>query len=45
MKRNFLTVMLLLISAALFGAGLTLGQERQVLMKAIYVCLECVGVG
>lgn len=44
-KRNIGTALLLLLSVVLTGVGLALGQERQVLMKAIYVCLECIGVG
>lgn len=45
MKRHIGTALALLLAAALIGTGLALDQERQVLMKAIYVCLECIGVG
>jgi hypothetical protein len=45
MKKRRGTVTALLIAAALIGAGLAQGQERAVLMKAIYVCLECIGIG
>lgn len=45
MRRYVGTALLLLCAAALIGVGLSLGQERQVMVKAINVCLECIGIG
>ena len=39
------TPLLLLAGAALLGLGLLLGQNEEVLNKAVVVCLECIGVG
>lgn len=36
---------LLLLGAAAVIAGLSLGQEMTVWRKAIFVCLECIGIG
>lgn len=45
MKRHIGTALALLCATALVGTGLALEQERQVLIKAIHVCLECIGIG
>lgn len=44
-KNSVLTLLLLLAGAGLLFAGLLTGQERDVLLKAVRVCLECIGVG
>ena len=36
---------LLLLGAVLCAVGLCLGQNAQVLGKAVTVCLECIGIG
>ena len=45
MKRNLPGIALVLLGAALMGIGIALGQSGQVMMKAVRVCLECVGIG
>ena len=30
---------------ALICAGLSLGQEMGVFQKAIFICMECIGIG
>ena len=46
MNRRFRTVWaLLIISAALFAAGVIAGQPAAVFGKAANICLECFGMG
>ncbi|MCF0151575.1 MAG: thioredoxin [Firmicutes bacterium] len=45
MKNNRLTAALLLFAAACIAIGLLNHQPAQVLMKAVTICLECVGIG
>ena len=45
MKKRGITVLSLILAAALIVAGVTEGQAKEVLMKAVRVCLECIGVG
>ena len=35
----------MVVSLALVGAGLAMGEYRSVLQKAITVCLDCIGIG
>ena len=45
MKKRGITVLSLILAAALIVAGVAEGQAKEVLMKAVRVCLECIGVG
>ena len=45
LKKYPITALALVLAAALTVVGLTKGQGREVLMKAVYICLECIGVG
>ena len=39
------SVVPLLLAAVLLVLGLAQGQAREVMAKAILVCLECIGIG
>lgn len=43
--RRILGGMLLLMGAVFIAAGMKLGQDRSVFLKAIMICLECIGLG
>lgn len=45
MKRKYQTMAALILSAALIIIGVMEGQNRQVFVKAVNICLECVGLG
>ena len=45
MKKRGFTVLILVLAAALAAVGVTEGQAKEVLMKAVRVCLECIGIG
>lgn len=45
MKKRGFTALALVLAAGLVTVGLTQGQAKEVMMKAIRVCLECIGVG
>ena len=45
MRRNMPAWLLLAAAAVLILIGIQEGQPAQVLMKAIRVCMECVGIG
>lgn len=45
MKRKYQTMAALILSAALISIGVMEGQNRQVFVKAVNICLECVGLG
>lgn len=44
-RRLIVPIALFFIGAAFFIAGLFDGETETVLMKAVYVCLECIGLG
>lgn len=45
MKRKNKTKIAFLLSAILIAIGLLEEQNRQVFMKAVKICLECIGIG
>ena len=45
MKKETLSYMVLALALALTGLGVALGQQEQVLAKAVRICMECVGIG
>ena len=45
MKHDLPAWLTLAAAALLIGIGLCQGQHTQVLVKAIRVCMECVGIG
>lgn len=45
MRRKITAWLLLAAAAVLILIGIQEGQPAQVLMKAIRVCMECVGIG
>ncbi|MDR0434618.1 MAG: thioredoxin [Gracilibacteraceae bacterium] len=44
-KRTFAQAALLLGGVLTLILGVVCGEVRTVLMKAIYICLECIGIG
>jgi len=45
MNRKAGTVLLFVVAIAFISIGLLQNQQSSVLMKAINICLECVGIG
>ena len=45
MRRNITAWLLIAAAAVLIVIGIRDGQPAQVLMKAIRICMECVGIG
>ena len=47
MRKGIIISRVLTVSAGagLLAAGIVLGQYKDVLQKAIRVCLECIGIG
>ena len=45
LRKNRKGLILLAAAAILIFAGVLLGQNADVLKKAVRVCLECIGVG
>jgi len=44
-KKKLPTLLLLCLGAALLCAGILAGQPREVMTKAVRICMECVGLG
>ncbi|MEG1894161.1 MAG: CD1871A family CXXC motif-containing protein [Clostridia bacterium] len=38
-------IALLIIAVCLIGVGILCGDYDSVLNKAVYICLECIGIG
>lgn len=45
MRRNRLTWIILAVSLILIVAGIFVGNAHTVFVKAINICLECIGIG
>ncbi len=45
MRGKWMGLVVLFAGALLVGGGLLLGQEDGVFRKAIFICLECIGIG
>lgn len=45
MKKTAVGYTLLVLAIIFVGLGLMLGQQEQVLAKAVRICMECVGIG
>ncbi len=43
-RRNLSRLVLTLLAAGLTAAGLLLGQQGDVMKKAVTICLECIGI-
>ncbi len=44
-KRSMAQAALIALGAAFVALGAWRGEATMVLMKAIYICLECIGIG
>lgn len=44
-RKNILRLVLAATGAAAMALGIMDGQYREALSKAVYLCLECVGLG
>jgi len=45
LKNRVLSILLLAAGGVMLAAGLYRGEARQVFMKGIRICLECIGIG
>lgn len=45
MNKMFLRISLLVVGVAFIVMGVTRGEALTVLNKAIFICLECIGIG
>lgn len=43
-KKNTARLILTVLAAGLTAAGLLLGQNGDVMRKAVTICLECIGI-
>ena len=44
-RNRWINAVLLILSAVCLAIGAIRGEAETVLTKAIYVCLECIGIG
>ena len=44
-RKNMIRLAVAVIGALALGMGVLQGGYRDTLQKAIYICLECVGIG
>jgi len=44
-QRNALRAVLFVVAAVFIVTGLLRGEARVVFIKAVYICLECIGIG
>jgi len=44
-ERASLPIVLLCLGVMLIAAGILSGELSMILRKAIYICLECIGIG
>lgn len=45
MAKRFTALLLIAAGAVMFAAGIADGEMRTVEMKAVRICLECIGIG
>lgn len=45
MKQRAKTILAFILSTAFIIVGIMEGQHQQVFMKAVKICLECIGLG
>lgn len=38
-------ILLLVGAVALIGLGIFLGNNKDIYLKAIFICMECIGIG
>ncbi len=44
-RRVFFTIILMCAGALMLFAGIVSGEPSSVMRKAVYICLECIGIG
>jgi hypothetical protein len=44
-NRDLMQTSLLLCGAVFLAVGVLRGEVKAILMRAIYICLECIGIG
>lgn len=44
-RNQWIGLLLLTLSAVFLAIGVVRGEAETVLTKAVYVCLECIGIG